>query len=93
MLCYLLWMTANIPFEPEIAEAAQEIQRTVAAGENDPLQHAWHVANAVELMLERHFPDLTTANALDPQETVEKLLDFYAAIHEDTANGPAPMAP
>ena len=41
-------------------------------------------------MLERYFPGLATTNALDPQETVEKLLEFYTAIHEDTANQPKP---
>lgn len=85
-------MTTDLPFAPEIAEAAHAIQRNVAAGENDALQHAWHIANAVEQMLERHFPDLPTANALDPQETVERLLAFYAETHEDSANGPAPVA-
>lgn len=85
-------MTTDLPFAPEITEAAHAIQRNVAAGENNPLQHAWQIANAVEQMLERYFPDLTTANALAPQETVEKLLEFYAAIHEDTANASAPVA-
>jgi hypothetical protein len=78
-------MPDELPFEPEIAAAARAIERTVAAGENDPLRHAWHLANAVEQLLERHFPDLTTAAALDPQATVETLLELYAAIHEDTA--------
>lgn len=88
-------MTTTILFEPEIADAAHEIQRIVAAGENDPLQHAWHLANAVERLLERYFPALATAESLDPQETVETLLEFYAAIHENTAapdaNIPAPV--
>jgi hypothetical protein len=79
-------------FEPEIAEAARAIYHAVAAGKNNPLQHAWHLANAVEQMLERYFPDLATANSLDPQETVEKLLECYAAIHEDSANAPALVA-
>ena len=78
-------MTADLPFETEIADAARAIQRTVAAGKNDPLRHAWHLANAVEQLLERYFPDLAMATALDPQETVDNLLALYAAVHEDTA--------
>lgn len=78
-------MTGDLPFEPEIAAAAFAIQRTVAAGENDPLRHAWQIANAVEQMMERYFPDLTTATAIDLRATVAGLLELYAAIHEDTA--------
>jgi hypothetical protein len=85
-------MTSDLPFAPEITAAAHAIQCDVAAGKNDPLRHAWHLANAVEQLLERYFPDLTTANALEPQETVAALLEFYAATHEDTTNGPAPVA-
>ena len=89
-------MTTDLPFESEITEAAHAIQRNVAAGENNPLRHAWHLANAVEQMLERYFPTLATAESLDPQETVETLLEFYAAIHENTATpsatAPAPVA-
>lgn len=83
-------MTADSFFEPEISDAVREIERLVTAGENDALQHAWHIANAVERMLERYFPDLATANALDPQETVALLHQFYAAIHENTAHQSRP---
>jgi predicted N-acyltransferase len=79
-------------FEAEIAETAHKIQETVEAGENDLFQHAWLMADAVERMLERYFPKLATAEALDPQETVAALLKLYAAIHEDTANEPALQA-
>jgi len=44
------------------------------------------IADGVERMLERYFPDLVTATALDPQDTVEKLLELYDAVHGDTAN-------
>lgn len=73
-------------FEPEIADVAYRIQDALAAGDNDLFQHASLIAHGVERMLERYFPELTTGIALDPQETVERLLTFYAAIHEDTAH-------
>ena len=78
-------MTTDLPFTPEITATARAIERSVAADENDPLRHAWHLANAVEQLLERYFPDLAMATALDPQETVDNLLALYAAVHEDTA--------
>lgn len=86
-------MTDELPFEPEIAAAARAIQRAVATGENDAFQHAWLIADAIENLLERYFPDLPTANALEPRDTVDSLLEFYAAIHEDTGNEPPANAP
>lgn len=77
-------MTDDLPFEPAIAAAARAIECAVARGENDAFEHAWLIADAVENLLGEWFPDLLTANALDPGETVEKLLEFYAAIHGDT---------
>jgi hypothetical protein len=74
----------DLPFEPAIAAAARAIESAVAAGENDAFEHAWQIADAVENLLGEWFPDLLTANALDPSETVDKLLEFYAAIHGDT---------
>jgi hypothetical protein len=79
-------------FETEIADTAYQIQDSVEAGENDLFQHASLMAHGVERMLERYFPELATATALDPQVTVERLLALYAAIHEDTANQPTPDA-
>lgn len=79
-------------FEPEIAEAARAIYHAVAVGENDSVQHAWQIANAIEHLLERYFPDLATANALDPRETAETILELYTAVHEDTAHQPQPCA-
>jgi hypothetical protein len=84
-------MTAQ--FEPEIEEAAREIAANVAAGNNDPFGHALSIADAIERLLEKYFPDLPTANSLDPRETVDSLLQFYAAIHEDGANQPDAPAP
>lgn len=82
-------MTADLPFEPEISAAARAIQNAVAAGQNDAFQHAWLIADAIENLLERYFPDLPTANALEPGDTVDSLLKLYAAIHEDTGIEPS----
>ena len=91
-------MKHGLPFEPAIAEAAHAIHEAVAAGENDAFEHAWRIADAIENLLGEWFPDLLTANALDPSETVDALLQFYAAIHGDTGqvnpkHAAAPAAP
>jgi hypothetical protein len=81
-------------FEPEIEDAAREIYGMVADGHNHVSLHGWFIADAIATLLTRYFPDLANANALDPQATVEKLLELHAAIHEDLANEtPAPPSP
>lgn len=76
----------QIRFEPEIETAATHIYNEVKAGSNNPRLHALHIADGIEQMLERYFPELATATSLDPEETVDRLLELYVAIHEDTAN-------
>lgn len=78
--------TTTATFSPEIEETVQQIQEAVTAGKNDPFEHALFVADGFERMLERYFPELATAESLDPQATVDRLLELYDAVHGNTGN-------
>ena len=42
------------------------------------------LAEIVKDLLIAYFPALNDADSLDPQETVEQLLELYADVHEKT---------
>ena len=42
------------------------------------------LAEIIEDLLFAYFPALNDADSLDPQETVEQLLELYADVHEKT---------
>lgn len=76
----------QIRFKREIEAAATEIHNAVQAGDNNPRLFALIIAEAIEQILERRFPELAGAASLKPRKTVQRLLKLYSRIHEDTAN-------